>query len=120
MRQQITQGFRAPVFEMYDSHEFNLLAWECSATGEMHISDYGMILEVLRDGRPVREGERGEVVGTNLYAYTMPFIRYRLGDIVTKGSEVCRLRQPLFYYPCRPGTHDRLFHTHRRAYGPPL
>lgn len=94
MRQQITQGFRAPVFEMYDSHEFNLLAWECSATGEMHISDYGMILEVLRDGRPVREGERGEVVGTNLYAYTMPFIRYRLGDIVTKGSEVCRCGNP--------------------------
>ncbi len=94
MRQQITQGFRAPVFEMYDSHEFNLLAWECSATGEMHICDYGMILEVLRDGHPIREGERGEVVGTNLYAYTMPFIRYRLGDVVTKGSEVCRCGKP--------------------------
>ncbi len=94
MRQQITRGFHAPVFEMYDSHEFNLLAWECPATGEMHISDYGMILEVLRDGCPVREGERGEVVGTNFYAYTMPFIRYRLGDVVTKGSEVCRCGKP--------------------------
>lgn len=94
MRQQITQGFRAPVFEMYDSHEFNLLAWECPATGEMHINDYSMVLEVLHDGRSVSEGERGEVVGTNLYAYTMPFIRYRLGDIVTKGSEVCRCGKP--------------------------
>ncbi|MFO0795235.1 MAG: hypothetical protein U0586_14385 [Candidatus Brocadiaceae bacterium] len=94
MRRQITYGFGAPVFEMYDSHEFNLMAWECPVTGEMHVSDYGMILEVLCDGRPVREGERGEVVGTNLHAYTMPFIRYRLGDIVTKGSERCRCGKP--------------------------
>jgi len=42
-----------------------------------------MIVEVLKDGRPAAMGERGEVVGTNLH-FAMPFIRYRLGDIVTK------------------------------------
>ena len=53
-----------------------------------------MILEILKHGRPVKEGERGEVVGTNLQAFNMPFIRYRTGDIVTKGAELCSCGQP--------------------------
>lgn len=27
MRKQITEAFRAPIFNVYDSHEFNLIAW---------------------------------------------------------------------------------------------
>lgn len=53
-----------------------------------------MIIEVLKDGIPAAEGERGEVVATNLHAFAMPFIRYRLGDIVTKGVETCRCGKP--------------------------
>jgi len=94
MRTQIRSGFRAPVFEMYDSYEFNMLAWECASTGELHVCDDGIVLEVLKDGRPCAEGERGEVVATNLHAFAMPFIRYRLGDVVTKGAETCRCGLP--------------------------
>ncbi len=94
MRNQITEGFAAPIFDVYGSHEFNLIAWECKETGESHTCDDGMIVEVLKDGCPVATGERGEVVGTNLHSFAMPFIRYRLGDIVTKGSETCRCGRP--------------------------
>jgi phenylacetate-CoA ligase len=51
-------------------------------------------LEVLKDNSPASEGGRGEVVGTNLHSYAMPLIRYQLGDIVTKGSEICACGQP--------------------------
>jgi phenylacetate-CoA ligase len=44
-----------------------------------------VVVEVLRDGQPVEPGERGEVVVTNLHAYAMPFIRYRIGDLATRG-----------------------------------
>jgi len=94
MRHQITKAFETPVFELYGSHEFNLIASECKETAEFHTCDDGMIVEVLNDGRPAATGERGEVVGTNLHSYAMPFIRYRLGDIVTKGSETCQCGQP--------------------------
>lgn len=94
MRAQITKAFSAPVFDIYGSHEFNLIAWECKETGEFHTCDYGMIVEVLKHGHPAAIGERGEVVGTNLHSFAMPFIRYRLGDIVTKGSETCQCGQP--------------------------
>ena len=94
MRHQITEAFKAPVFEVYASLEFSMIAWECKKTGELHTCDDNLIVEVLDDDRPVAIGERGEVVGTNLHSFAMPFIRYRLGDIVTKGSETCQCGQP--------------------------
>ncbi|MGH7799095.1 MAG: phenylacetate--CoA ligase family protein [Thermodesulfobacteriota bacterium] len=94
MRHQITKAFGTPVFELYGSHEFNLIAWECKRTGELHTCDDNLILEVVNEGRPAGIGERGEVVGTNLHSFAMPFIRYRLGDIVTKGLETCQCGQP--------------------------
>ena len=94
MREEIRKAFRAPVYNLYGNHELNLVAWECKETGDLHTCDDAVIVEILKDGRPAEPGERGEVVGTNLNAFTMPFIRYRLGDIVTKGSETCACGAP--------------------------
>jgi phenylacetate-CoA ligase len=94
MRQQVFAAFQAPVFNLYGSHEFNLIAWQCKETGDFHTCDDGMIVEVLKGNRPASAGERGEVVGTSLHSFAMPFIRYRLGDIVTKGSETCACGMP--------------------------
>jgi phenylacetate-CoA ligase len=94
MRRRLTEGFNAPVRETYASHEFPLLGWECPRGGEFHTCDDGVILEVLHEGRPAKEGERGEVVATNLHAYAMPFIRYRLGDIATRGEYHPNCSQP--------------------------
>ncbi len=94
MRTRITKAFSAPVYETYGSHEFNLIARQCKETGELHVCDDSVILEVIKDCRPAEVGERGEVVCTGLHSFAMPFIRYRLGDIVTKGFEVCPCGQP--------------------------
>ncbi len=94
MRRQITEAFKAPVFNVYACHEFRVIAWECKETGEFHTCDDCMIVEVLKNSHPAAIGERGEVVGTSLHSFAMPFIRYRLGDIVTKGPEACRCGQP--------------------------
>jgi phenylacetate-CoA ligase len=89
MRHHIETGFGRPVYDTYASEEFSVLAWECPATGLYHVSDDGIVLEVLRDGRPVGPGETGEAVVTGLLSRAMPFIRYRLGDEVTRGPEPC-------------------------------
>lgn len=94
MRRRLTEAFGAPVRETYGSHEFPLLGWECGQTHEFHTCDDGLILEVLHEGRPAEPGERGEVIATNLHAYSMPFIRYRLGDVVTRGAPACACGQP--------------------------
>ena len=94
MRRQIVRGFAAPVYDMYGSNEFNLLGWQCPAKGQMHICEDSVVLEILRDGMAVNEGEQGEVVVTGLLSKTMPFIRYRTGDLAIKGAEVCGCGQP--------------------------
>jgi len=120
MRHQISRAFDVHVFDFYSSHEFNLIAWECKETNELHTCDDGVIVEVLKDDRTVAEGERGELVGTGLHSFAMPFIRYRLGDLVTKGSETCPCGQPfstirsvqgrmLDYFPL-PG--DKIIHPY--------
>ena len=94
MRARIRRGFRAPVFDLYGSHEFNLLGWECVVTGDMHVCDDNVIVEVLRDGRPAEAGESGDVVVTGLHAYAAPYVRYSLGDTATRGDAKCRCGAP--------------------------
>jgi len=94
MRDRVARAFLAPVFELYASFEVGVLAWQCPAGGDMHVCDDGVVLEVVRDGRPARPGERGEVVVTALHSFAMPFLRYRLGDIVTNGAATCSCGRP--------------------------
>jgi phenylacetate-CoA ligase len=94
MRSRLTQAFGVEPVQTYASHEFPLMGWECGVSGELHTCDDGVIVEVMRDGRPAAAGEEGEVVVTNLHAYAMPFIRYRLADVVTRGSDQCACGQP--------------------------
>ena len=94
MRQRLTEAFGVAPLQTYASHEFPLLGWECKSVGGIHTCDDGVIVEVLRDGRTALTGEDGEVVATNLHAYAMPLIRFRLGDLVTRGGDRCACGQP--------------------------
>ncbi|HEX2694348.1 MAG TPA: hypothetical protein VHP61_01235 [Acidobacteriota bacterium] len=90
LRRQIETAFQTRTYDNYECVEVGLMAWECPASGLYHVCDDNVILEVLdNDGRPAREGEAGEVVVTSLHLRTMPFIRYRLEDIVTVGPPAC-------------------------------
>ena len=91
---RISVAFRAPVYDTYGSHEFSRIAWECAETGEYHRCDDGVVTEILKGDEPVQPGDTGELVGTALHSYAMPFIRFRLADVVTRGSEVCKCGQP--------------------------
>jgi phenylacetate-CoA ligase len=94
MHRRLFEAFGSSIRQTYGSHEFPLLGWECGRTGQFHTCDDGLILEVLHEGRPAAPGEAGEVVATNLHAYSMPFIRYRLGDVVTRGEQSCACGEP--------------------------
>jgi phenylacetate-CoA ligase len=93
-RRQIAENFGASVFEIYATHEFGIIAWQCPRAGTLHVADDGVIVEVLKDGRPAKPGETGEVVVTRLHTFAMPFIRYRLGDLVTQGDSSCPCGAP--------------------------
>ncbi len=85
---RIRRAFPVPVVQGYASHEFGQIAWECPR-GLLHVCGGSVIVEVLSDGRPVGEGQVGEIVATALHSFAMPFIRYRLGDLVRVGPASC-------------------------------
>jgi phenylacetate-CoA ligase len=89
MRATIHAAFGCPVRNTYNCVEFAHLARECPASGQMHVCDEGVVLEIVRGDRPAREGESGEVVATGLHQFAMPLIRYRLGDIAVRGADRC-------------------------------
>jgi phenylacetate-coenzyme A ligase PaaK-like adenylate-forming protein len=80
-RQAIESAFHTHVFDKYGSREFSGIAYECEAHQGHHVVAESYVVEVLKDGRPVRPGELGEVVVTDLNNFCMPFIRYRIGDL---------------------------------------
>jgi phenylacetate-CoA ligase len=94
-RQRVSKTLRAPVFDTYASHEFNVLATECPRGGCYHVAEWSIVFEVLRDGRPVAAGEQGEVMATALHSFAMPFIRYRLNDLVILGKNPCACGAPV-------------------------
>lgn len=80
-RKRIEDAFRCRVFDKYGSREFSGIAYECDAHQGHHVVSEGYIVEILRDGRPAKPGELGEVVITDLNNACMPFLRYRIGDL---------------------------------------
>ena len=95
MRNVIESNFGTKVYDVYGSREVSTLAGECK-DGLLHLTLFWNYLEVLdKDNQPVREGGEGRVVVTNLYNYSMPLIRYEIGDMATLGPEMCSCGQVL-------------------------
>jgi phenylacetate-CoA ligase len=94
MRERIEAGFGARVFDFYDSHEFNMIASECPSSGLFHVSETSLIAEVLAEGRAAEPHQQGQLVGTALHSWAMPFIRFALGDLVTRGPDRCPCGAP--------------------------
>lgn len=88
-REAIASFLQVPVADGYGSREGGFIAHECPS-GNMHLTAENVIVEIIRDDRPVPGGETGEIVLTHLDAYAMPFIRYRTGDVGRLKPGRCR------------------------------
>jgi phenylacetate-CoA ligase len=95
MRNVIESTFGTKVYDFYGSREVSNIAGECK-NGLLHSFLFWNYLEILdKDNQPVREGDEGRVVVTNLYNYSMPLIRYEIGDMAILGPENCSCGQVL-------------------------
>lgn len=83
-RRAIETGFSTRVFDKYGSREFSGIAYQCEASDNHHVMDESYVVEILVDGRPARPGETGEVVITDLNNFSVPLIRYRIGDLAVE------------------------------------
>lgn len=87
MEQRINDAWGAPISNLYGASESLFLAIKDSNDGVMRVMSDLNVLEILdEENQPVKPGEEGRIIITNLYNYTVPILRYELGDYVTRGS----------------------------------
>jgi phenylacetate-CoA ligase len=80
-RHMIQEKLSAKVFDKYGSREFSGIAYQCTEGRNFHVQDESYIVEILIDGRKALPGEVGELVITDLNNFSVPLIRYRIGDL---------------------------------------
>ena len=80
MREAIEEQFQTKVYDFYGSREVGAIAGE-SSKGRRHIFIMNNIVEIRDDAdQPASSHQVGRIVVTNLHNYSMPLIRYDIGD----------------------------------------
>jgi phenylacetate-CoA ligase len=78
-REFLEETFRGKVFNRYGSREVSVIASECEFHRGMHVNADALLLEIVPD--PKRPGRSGRILITDLLNYSMPLIRYEIGDV---------------------------------------
>ena len=88
-RATIERVFGCPVANGYGGRDAGFIAHQCPSGG-MHLTAEDLIVEIIgSDGKPVPDGQLGEIVVTHLCTREYPFIRYRTGDMAVMSTERC-------------------------------
>jgi phenylacetate-CoA ligase len=88
VRAEISQAFGCDCFDDYSTFEFHHVAYECRRHA-YHIAADNVVVEFVRDGRPVENGQQGELLLTGLTNRAMPLLRYAIGDVGAAGAQFC-------------------------------
>jgi phenylacetate-CoA ligase len=96
-KKRIEEAWGARCYDQPGATEVGAYGFECEAQpGGVHVNEDQFIAEVIdpESGEAVEEGERGELVMTNLGRVGSPVIRYRTGDLVQPSFRSCPCGRP--------------------------
>ncbi len=88
VRKKANSVFGCMLLDRYSSQELGIIAHQNKNNENYsvnHVSHYFELLKFNTD-EPVKPGEPGRVVVTDLFSYAMPLIRYEVGD----SAELCK------------------------------
>ncbi|MEN6460292.1 MAG: DVU_1553 family AMP-dependent CoA ligase [Syntrophomonas sp.] len=89
---ELSNIYGCRVFTHYGSSEMGYGGGvECGALNGYHLREADIFFEIIDPdtGKPVEDGQYGEIVFTTLTRQAMPLIRYRTGDIASFSSAPC-------------------------------
>ena len=69
--------------------EFGTFAWECQEHNGYHMDIESLCVEFIKDGEKVSPEEKADIIVTGLFNFTMPLIRYKIGDSGSFSSDLC-------------------------------
>ena len=89
LRESLEERFGMLVRQSYGTAEAGCLSYECHLMGGMHFAQ-DCVVEVIdpETGKPVEEGQAGEVV-TTIFNPAYPLIRFGTGDLSAFSTEPC-------------------------------
>lgn len=91
LSQKIKEKWNINLFSTYASTEMSTAFTECEFQNGGHHHPELIITEILDDeGKPVQEGESGELTITTLGVEAIPLLRFKTGDIVKAHYEPCQ------------------------------
>ncbi|GHO46716.1 phenylacetate--CoA ligase family protein [Ktedonospora formicarum] len=90
-RRRIEEAWGAETYDHAGMTEMGAYGFTCEAHTGIHVNEGEFIAEILdpQTGEVVPEGQRGELVLTNLGRWGSPALRYRTGDLVENGGHHC-------------------------------
>ena len=93
MRTRIEESSGIKAYDIFGTSELSgPLFTECTYQDGIHIWADQFLVEIIdpKTGEPLPDGEQGELVITTLAKEALPLIRYKIGDLTVKTSEVCK------------------------------
>lgn len=89
-REVIGKAFACPVVNEYGARDGGIIAYECEV-GNMHITWDNLILEVIDpvDKQVLGQGQEGLLLVTDLNNFSMPRLRYNIGDVAAISDQKC-------------------------------
>ena len=93
-RTRIERAFGTQVREHYGSLELGGMAFDCRFRNGLHVLSDQFHVEIVRHGQPVEPGQLGSVLITDLHNFTMPLIRYQIGDMGFLDLTSCACGRP--------------------------
>ncbi|NUN07800.1 MAG: hypothetical protein HUU54_01330 [Ignavibacteriaceae bacterium] len=94
-RKELESGFCNTVIDVYGAHDGGIVADECQGRNGFHQNYTDCYVETIFN----KECGRNELVITNLFSLSLPFVRYKLGDLgeIKYGNCSCGVNFPKIY-----------------------
>lgn len=89
-RAEYESEWGSEIFRMLDIQDTAFLSMECPEHNGLHAWEDMFIIEALRNGEQIAEGEKGRLTITNLWSEATPLIRYQTEYVVTLDKTQCR------------------------------
>jgi phenylacetate-CoA ligase len=96
-REVIEESFQCQMFDYYALAERVIFTTECGHHSGHHLCmEYGLAEIVGQHNQQLEKGENGRLVGTSLFNYAMPLIRYVTNDMTSIKKDICGCGRELY------------------------
>ncbi len=92
LRKQLEELWDCDVYDLYGTNEMGSAAFECRHKNGVHVMEDCIFLELedVETGKPVKDGETGNMIVTILHRNLPPVIRYNVRDLARiVSTETC-------------------------------